>query len=253
MEYKDGKVVILPTNNEANMGDFIIYQYNQDCYIDGKNLKDNLVCGIKKCDGNIDTTNQHLYITSDEKPKDGDWCYHPELSQEYTIINNGIQTKGLHPTKGVFQWRDTTNKWYKKARKIIATTDTSVNNGEILTNHIIKEGPNAGLIVQLPQPSTQFIEQWIEEYNKGNVITDVKVGYEEFMTDVIIGKTKIELKVNPDNTIDIKLPQPTLYTEEEVIEILHKYVNKQIKEALSDTPIENIQTIDKWIEENLKK
>lgn len=194
---------------------------------------------------NINNKNGSLFITSDEEPKDGDWCYHPELSQEYTIINNGIQTKGLHPAKGVFQWRDTTNEWYKKARKIIATTDTS------LKTHKFDKGVFKDLEYSLPKPSTQFIEQWIEEYNKDNIITDVKVEYEEFMTDVIIGKTKIELKVNPDNTINIKLPQPTLYTEEEVVSLLNKLGYDLAGNGM--VLDHNLKVRKYWLNENLKK
>lgn len=62
-------------------------------------------------------------ITSDEQPIEGDWCYHPEVSQEYTVFNKGVESKKLHPLKGMFQWKPTENEWYKKARKIIALRD----------------------------------------------------------------------------------------------------------------------------------
>lgn len=75
-----------------------------------------------------DYTYQHLYITNDEEPKDGEWVYHPEVSQEYIKVNLSKEgderyTKGQHIAQGVYKHKPTTNEWYKKERKIILTTD----------------------------------------------------------------------------------------------------------------------------------
>lgn len=75
-----------------------------------------------------DYTYQHVYITNDEEPKNGEWVYHPEVSQEYTKVNLSKEgdekyTKGQHTAQGVYKHKPTTNEWYKKERKIILTTD----------------------------------------------------------------------------------------------------------------------------------
>ena len=135
------------------------------------------------------------------------------------------------------------------SEKIIATTDIS----------LVKE-------YNLPQPSQQFIQKYIEEYNKGNIITDVLVEYE----DIIYNPEKdreyqsndriniedcdkqTRLKINPkDNTITIKIVKDN-WNREEVIELC--------KQAFIDGTYAggfgpNEKTIDseteKWIEENL--
>ena len=74
-------------------------------------------------------------------------------------------------------------------RKIIATTEESSG---------------------LPQPSKQFIEKYIEEYNKGNIITDVLVEYNIcspgmcLVNDMTCGHSgckNTNLKVNSNNEI----------------------------------------------------
>ena len=80
------------------------------------------------------------------------------------------------------------------------------------------------VLLDLPQPSQQFIQKYIEEYNKDNIITDVLVEYEYLLND----NTVIpywNLKVNPkDNTITIRKVKEN-YTKEEVIKLLEKYTS----------------------------
>lgn len=71
---------------------------------------------------------QNIYITSNEEIKEGDWVYHPEVSQEYTKVNlleegDERYSKEYHTAQGVYKHKPTTNKWYKKERKITLTTD----------------------------------------------------------------------------------------------------------------------------------
>ena len=93
------------------------------------------------------------------------------------------------------------------SEKIIATTDIS----------LVKE-------YNLPQPSQQFIQKYIEEYNKGNIITDVLVEYEYLLDDRAV-LPYWNLKVNTkDNTITIKKLKET-YNKEELCQILEKYTS----------------------------
>ena len=134
-------------------------------------------------------------------------------------------------------------------RKIIATTDESLS---------------------LPQLSKQFIEKYIEEYNKCNIITDVLVEYE----DIIYNPEKereyqsndrinledcdkqFRLKINPkDNTITIKKVKDS-YTREEHISNIKKFsleIGSKIHCFLKEdgTLSISIQDVNKWIEENL--
>ena len=113
-------------------------------------------------------------------------------------------------------------KYYLKTetgyREVLATTDTSLKI----------DNPNYDIgrlaYINLPQPSQQFIEKYIEEYNKGNVITDILVEYEYLLDDRAV-LPYWNLKVNPkDNTITIKKVKET-YTKEELCQILEKYTS----------------------------
>jgi hypothetical protein len=125
---------------------------------------------------------QHLYILSNEEIKEGDWMlvYNPILGQSHFIvkvenIKQAVKGKGFE----------------KYNQKIIATTDTLSLNYDLHKDSIY-----------LPQPSSQFIQKYIEEYNKGNIITEYMVEYDNHLpdTDGDFGK----IQINSDNTINIK-------------------------------------------------
>lgn len=81
---------------------------------------------------------QHLYILSDEEIKEN-W--------------KGIAYK--HDVQvGIFNHFYTENKWYKNAKKVIASTNTSLN---------------------LPLIPKSFIDYFIKEWNKGNKIDEIEL------------------------------------------------------------------------------
>ena len=132
--YKKVNVVMLPTNEKATAP---IFKSNNHLYIG---------YGEKLEYKNKDNSYQHLYITSDEEIKDGNWCIlfdsfghlFTDSAQQYIPSKGHVLNNGLC--------------------KVISSTDTILN---------------------LPQLPQQFIEKYIEEYNKGNVITEVMVEYNE--------------------------------------------------------------------------
>jgi hypothetical protein len=97
---------------------------------------------------------QHLYFLSNEKSKEGDWC----LNKLNEIIQFG---------------KNYDVKFYKK---IEATTDSSLGYEDSITikqrKGLSNTYPTFKPISQIPQ---QFIEHFIPEFNKGNVIQKVKV------------------------------------------------------------------------------
>lgn len=176
---------------------------------------------------NKDCVNQHLYILSDEEIKEGDWG----IGHAKGI--NGIGT-GYYVFKHDNSNIAKVNALAEGSKKIIATTDKSLG---------------------LASPSTSFIEKFVEEYNKDNVITDVMVEYEELARAVGKPLEKLDsgvddfdkkiighkLKINPkDNTITIKKVKDS-WSREEVIDLLTRY-NKRCQAPMVDT---------KWISENL--
>ena len=165
---------MLATNEKVNLGDLFI-----------SSCMDNL---FRVCNSDCKLPAQHLYITSDEKIKEGDWCIlfdsfnhiFSDHIQQYLPNKGHVLNDGLH--------------------KIIASTDSSLKlYGEPTING------NRTFKGLMPQPSKSFIEKYIEEYNEGHIINEVMVEYDTY--EVWGGPTVTEdlLKVNSkDNTITTK-------------------------------------------------
>ena len=124
------------------------------------------------------------------------------------------------------------NKYYLKTKngykEILSSTDVSLG---------------------LPQPSQQFIDKYIEEYNKGNIITDIEVEYspssitiQTYSEQQINDNLKaLTLKINPkDNTITIKKLKDS-WNREEVFAVITTFANANIE----------AKNVVKWLEENL--
>ena len=181
---------------------------------------------------------QHLYIISDDEIKEGDWCYDKRPDENGDLVDIVYQVKNIE-----FELRTSTEK------KIIATTDSSLEifDKELSNRHSVKVN------ILLPQPSQQFIEKFIEEYNRGNVITDVLIEYELISNEEYFGNTvnldydvpyfDEKLKINPkDNTITIKKVKDSWNREE---------VENLIYAAMKDRCYTTVSEWRKWIEENL--
>ena len=207
--FKKAKVVMLPTNQKTNR--MICKDITgQDKIIAIK---------TKYLMAHEDYIGHHLYIISDDEIKEGDW-----------FLSDSRGTKQEPPKYRVEQCIKVENGWIfghiegmevghnpDWSKQIIATTEASLE--------IVSKGINP-VYEQLPQPSQQFIEKYIEEYNKGNVITDVLVEYELISNEEYFGNTinpddnvpyfDERLKINSkDNTITIKKVKDS-YSREEV-------------------------------------
>ena len=166
--------------------------------------------------------NQHLYILSDDEIKEGDW---------YLCTRNNLAFPA--------------SKFHKQLptdRKIIATTDKFLkiecqgcrfhrNSNDVIYTCSCQ---------QLPQPSQAFIEKYIEEYNKGNVIEEVMVEY-EFPPFAGIEMLPQQLKISKDNTITIRRIKDS-WSKEEILD--------KIKE-LSNQSFTTWKERFDWLEENL--
>lgn len=209
---KRAQVIMLPTNIAKS-------EYNQ-LWLCKNDILYNATA-VKGIESHKETKFQELYIVSDDEIKKSDWYYTPikrsieQCIKKLLIIKNG--------SNDIEQF------------KIIATTDTSLTY-----NKSYNSGWNAK--INLPQPSQQFIEKYIESYNKGEVITDVLVEYELYMqrqsnvgtTRYVVSKdnktfnklnfdripTLLEVKINPkDNTITIKKLKDSWNRKELITEI----------------------------------
>ena len=151
--FKKAKVIMLPTNKPSKLGDLATYK--------GYSLAKVIKEGINPKDSTVQFWN--LYIISDDEIKEGDWF---------------ISNKEIHQYRG-----DIIPEILKSGyRKIIATTDESLYFKDTNKNPKQYMGSYMSMSLgeNLPQPSQQFIQKYIEEYNKGREIKEVLVEYEEY-------------------------------------------------------------------------
>ncbi len=191
---------------------------------------------------------QHLYFTIDERPKSGEW-----------FIMNGCILRQCNHIKlqgGIEMIVDTVGGEHHNSvcKKVIATTDEdisierdvlSINQGRFYNHY-----PTEKRV--LYQPSKSFIQKFISEYNKGNIIKEVMVDYEITpMGNVVIeyGANKedvMSLKVDKNNCITITRIKDS-WSREEVKSLLWKLANGLIGNTINA----NDQDTEKWIEQNL--
>jgi hypothetical protein len=182
----------------------------------------------------------HLYVVVEEEIKDG-WFYNPHSGHIHKI--------GIHSDLKYIN--------RNKCLKVIASTDTTLVSNP---THYADGTKRAFHTTEyIPQPSQQFIEKYIESYNKSEFITDVLVEYEKVVEmrqgypkpSTINSKTEwnydkiisYNLKVNPkDNTITIKKLKDSWNLEEMCSNM--QYYMEHCKRAGYITP-------HQWLKENL--
>lgn len=182
-------------------------------------------------------TPYNLYIISDEEIKEGEWCFEMHNGPS----NAPKDTPRFTDENGNIWWLRQMNMNCSandpQAKKIIATTDT------LITVYRFNDPSD-----KLPQPSQQFIEKYIKEYNKSNIITKVEVEeecigyYPGYIGDIDV----YGIKVNPDNTINIK-PIKDSWSREEVIKLCKNFANY----VNNFDGFYRTSDLNKWIEENL--
>ena len=247
---KKCKIVMLPTNEKSS----IINLDNEELF------------HIDQYVPKLNKGNTHLYIISDDEIKEGDWFINNYKEEVFQCVDEA-HAKTLKATSE-YGWK-----------KIIATTNTSLfietpnqcdgcKSKIPLDDYIHRNEKEIGMACSkdkyrdyLPQPSQQFIQKYIEEYNKGNIIDSIMVEYElisneEYFLNTINPDENVpyfdeNLKINPkDNSLNIKKIKDS-YTREEVIEFGNK-VKEYCKDGWKPDSLHRVFfEWDKWIEENL--
>lgn len=173
---------------------------------------------------------QHLYITSDEEIRESDWMINKNRDTLYQCDAIGVK----HDLKN---WN-----------KVVATTNSQLLvYCDSVVGYKGLEEQEADRCFPLPQVDQSFISRYMSEYNKGNKIEKIEVEYEKYDHDEEwseIGGAyetcRERLKINPDNTINIK-PIKESWSREEVVEILHRFRKETY----------NGYSAQKWINQNL--
>lgn len=231
--YQYCNVVMLPSDGKVQIGDLVLCL--NDCN-DSFNEKDN-----EYAKGNLyvlpkwfydkslfsNFKKQYIYITSSDEIKEGDWC--EDNGSIYQIKDKNHLLTILN---------------FGNSKKIIATTDKSL---------VVNISRPLGVTQELPQPHRQFIEKFIEAYNNNVGIDEVlveneKATYEKWIKN---GATPVfdTLKVNSDNTINVKLIKES-YTRAELIKLLNEFGEHVCNELLGHR-LSMIGELNKWAEENL--
>jgi len=175
--YQECDVVILESSKPSNI---VLNTLNNRLLIDyDKTLVEKILP--------INAKNQHLYILSDEEIKEGDWRYD---------FNFNKLTRGIGESKTYIK---------KHCKKIIATTDSSLQIPDY-NNYHIDYNPSK----TLPQIPQQFIEHYINEFNKGNVISKVLVEFNPFTPNNGINLNNgyhNSIEINQNNEISVLTEQ----------------------------------------------
>ena len=247
--YRKVQLVMLPTNEKAN--DWVTpKRFNKGVAL-SKSIE--RLQNIEYWEYDIDKcyTPQHLYILSDEEIKEGDWFIEFDLKGTRSSYCNKPFLCDIGNTENFILTKDNGNfPFPENCKKIIATNDKSLSNQVFR-----KDGtPTSNYDFVLPQLSNSFIEKYVEEYNKGNLITEVIVEYQpaNIGQEIIqIGAgdefvTSWKLKINPkDNTINIK-PIKDDGNRENIKKIIVNFCFDKYNQFL-----DNDEFLNKWIEENL--
>ncbi len=187
---------------------------------------------------NKDLFKQHLYIVSDEEIKGGEWFIN--LKEKQVLLardnKNDLSHYKLNP---------------QRFKKVIATTDSSLKIHQSNCVHYNTNKVINCCCPSLPQSSQGFIEKYIKEYNKGNIITDILVEYENLLIEnpnsdgCAIPHYKKQLKVSKDNTITIH-PIKNSWDRKEVIDKLKKLLG-----YVEDLNGYQGINLDEWTKHNL--
>lgn len=218
---KKTRVVILPTNKKTEIFKMHDYYLQLD--------KDNGNGYAKEY-----TQGQHLYFLSDETLKNDDWIL-SDTSIAPIHLDGVINTVEM---LDLIQWK-----------KIIATTDSLL---ELTTRELNGFSGH----IPLPQPPQSFLELYVTEYNKGNVIKEVLVEYEshtdnmpENEDDIVLPwRAYIDYRLKIENNIIIiKIIENVVANKiREFADHVYKgyYVHKKDLETVLDTT-------EEWITKNL--
>lgn len=217
--YRDAKVVMLSTNKLGVDGDLVL---NNNVSNPHKLFYCRVNCNV--------SYQQHLYITSNEEIKEGDWCL---------LDNNVGESVGFEVKKcleadiinGEYTFKENNGNLFTTGRcdKIIATTDSSLG---------------------LPQLSKEFIQSYIESYNNGNVIEDVLVEVEFINHVKELKKRPYYPFLNEDYRYNLKLKDNTIIiknNQDDWNDIYKKYCSLNYNSLNKHT---SHKSYEQWLKEN---
>lgn len=187
---------------------------------------------------------QHLFIVDDSEIKEGDWFINILINKPFQCVE--ILDNLIHYRTEL----GSTVIHINDCKKVIATTDKNlkfeINNSGWKSSQENGWNEYKPEYKQLPSPSEQFIQKYVESYNKGNVITDVMVEYEGI--EWLDNPLKYFPKVDSKNQVTITRCKDS-WDREEVTTILKAYHHHT--QLIRKFKLGNSLDLNDWIRENL--
>lgn len=126
---------------------------------------------------------QHLFIVDDSEIKEGDWFINILINKPFQCVE--ILDNLIHYRTEL----GSTVIHINDCKKVIATTDKNlkfeINNSGWKSSQENGWNEYKPEYKQLPSPSEQFIQKYVESYNKGCEISEINIDYQEyFMSNV---------------------------------------------------------------------
>lgn len=144
----------------------------------------------------------YLYLVSDEKIKEGDWCLNN--TNEVVFMKDKIDAITFNG---------------HKCKKIVATTDIYLL---IEYSNNFKTPYSTGF----HKIHQNDIEDYVKSYNEGNPIKEIQIEVEPVLGDIINVVTHDVIKTNPDNTVIINKPLELKYNRQDVMDAAFDYFDK---------------------------
>jgi hypothetical protein len=230
------QVVMLPTNDDTT-GTIIRHKANHSILNTIKNPPTHHEGGVQA---------QHIYITSNEEIKEGDW---------FIRLDSEIVQCELHHIKHME--KESELSW----RKVIATTDTNLGYKERFNGVYVEEEDTLAFIPE------SFIKAFVES---NGTIKEVLVEYVGDYDELHKGwlADTIKLKTRPDNTIVISATKDSYrelyekalerlgkmmletYTRDEVERLCKAAYNKGHYNGITSSSSNPVLS-NKWIEDHL--
>lgn len=223
MELKRAKVIMLPTDKGINIP---VIQYLRDNthsldFWDTEVFREEPIEGISLYQAAC-IVPQHLYITTDEEVKKGEYG----IIEGETRVYKATIDKGINP---------------KYVRKIIATTDKLILDD----------------LAHVPQPSQAFVEKYCKLGGVDEVMVEYDTNYVEWKHS---DKDKLsdtnKLKIDSHNTITIYSIKNS-WNKAEILDIVHNCIYSKdtidgiIITTYPDGTISSIGGVKDWLNKNL--
>lgn len=169
---------------------------------------------------------KHLYFISDDKIECGDWAIADYITGFTDLSSNSCNDGKLY----LVQVKDIVLGNVENGQELLFSYEGLTHETRFCKKIIL----STDKLLELPQPCEEFIKEYVEKYNKNNVIKELCINLEDF------------------STIKANVPIcKKFWSREEVESLLKKALQVGFNEGSNDEISPSYLNWDEWIEENL--